>query len=215
MFIELVDSLRCIVPHEETWLVASVARMDARHVVDGTLGCPSCYRRYAIRDRAAWFTAAAPDDAPNLPTAGIVDDDDEVTRAAALLGLAEPGGIVVVSGSWTPFAAAIAAHGAAHAVMLNVAAPDAGAQEISTLVVDDALPFGTGAVRAIALGEPLPSPALLASAVRVLRSGGRLVAPADAAIPDGVTMLVRDERVWVGERAAVASAPVSIRSVRR
>ena len=215
MFIELVDSLRCIVPHEETWLVASVARMDARHVVDGTLGCPSCYRRYAIRDRAAWFTAAPPGDAPTLQTAGNLDDDDEVTRAAALLGLEEPGGIVILSGSWTAFAAAIAAHGAAHAVMLNVAAPDSGTQEISALVVDEALPFGTGAVRAIALGAPVASPALLASAVRVLRSRGRLVAPADAAVPDGVTLLARDERVWVGERTAVASAPVSIRSARR
>jgi hypothetical protein len=37
MFIELVDALRCPVPHEESWLVASADRMEARHIVDGTL----------------------------------------------------------------------------------------------------------------------------------------------------------------------------------
>ena len=60
MFIELVDSLRCIVPHDDTWLVASVGRMDGRHVIDGTLGCPVCHRQFPIRDGAAWFTAQPP-----------------------------------------------------------------------------------------------------------------------------------------------------------
>lgn len=216
MFIELVDSLRCIVPHEETWLVASVTRMDGRHVVDGTLGCPICYRHYPIRAGAAWFTVeASADDAPSLTIAQEARDDDEVVRAAALLGLTEPGGIVIVGGSWTAYAAAIAAHGAAHAVTLNVAARDGGAQEVSALVVEDGLPFGTGSVRAIALGEDMASPRLLASAARTLRSRGRLVAPAGSDVPDGVTMLARDDAVWVGERTVIASPPVPIRSARR
>jgi hypothetical protein len=216
MFIELIDSLRCIVPHEETWLVASVARMDGRHVVDGVLGCPICHREYAIRDGTAWFTATLAGDATSsLTIADESGDEDAVVRAAALLGLTEPGGIVIVGGPWTSYAAAIAAHGAAHAVTLNVAARDAGAQEISALVVEAALPFGTASVRGIGLGEDLASPALLASAARVLRSRGRLVAPADSDVPEGVTVLARDTSVWVGERTVAASPPVSIRSARR
>src|SRR3954469_25984213 len=97
MFIELVDSLRCLALHEETWLVVAVAHMDGRHVVDGTLGCPICYRQYPVRDGAAWFTASPPADAAsNLTTSDEANDDDDVLRAAALLGLTEPGGIVVV-----------------------------------------------------------------------------------------------------------------------
>ena len=42
MFIELVDALRCPVAHAESWLVAAAIRMEARHIVDGTLGCPVC-----------------------------------------------------------------------------------------------------------------------------------------------------------------------------
>ena len=34
MFIDLVDSLRCVAAHEESWLVAAVARMDGRQVVE-------------------------------------------------------------------------------------------------------------------------------------------------------------------------------------
>jgi hypothetical protein len=213
MFIELVDSLRCVVPHEETWLVASVSHMDGRHVVDGTLGCPVCYRQYVIRDGAAWFTATAPAEGALPLTIGAEPGDDDVVRAAALLGLTEPGGIVVLGGSWAAYAAAVVAHGAAHAVTLNMAARDTGPQEISALVVDDDLPFATGSVRAIAL--EVASAALLASAARTLRRRGRLVAPADAAVPDGMTVLARDAAVWVGERATVSSPPIPIRSARR
>ena len=216
MFIELVDSLRCLAAHEETWLVASVARMDGRHVIDGTLGCPICYRQYAIRDGAAWFpflsTANA---APRLSVSPAALDEDEGVRAAALLGLTDPGGIVVLGGSWTAYASAIAAHGVAHSVTLNVAASESGPQEVSALVVDDALPFGSASLRAIALGEDVATPPLLASAARTLRARGRLVAPAGSDVPDGVTVLARDETVWVGERTLVASPPVALRSARR
>jgi len=57
MFIELVDSLRCLTPHEETWLVASVAEMSGRHIIDGRLGCPICRRSYPVREGVGIFTA--------------------------------------------------------------------------------------------------------------------------------------------------------------
>ena len=40
MFIELIDTLRCPTPHDESWLVLAADRMAARHVVEGTVGCP-------------------------------------------------------------------------------------------------------------------------------------------------------------------------------
>jgi hypothetical protein len=70
------------------------------------------------------------------------------------------------------------------------------------------LPLATGAARAVATD----SSALerVAEAARIARVGGRLVAPAAAPVPEGVRELVRDESVWVGERQALASAPVTL-----
>ena len=42
------------------------------------------------------------------------------------------------------------------------------------------------------------------------RVGGRLVAPAESRVPEGVRELVRDDVVWVGERLALPSAPVTL-----
>lgn len=216
MFIELVDSLRCVEPHEDTWLVAAVTRMDGRHIVEGTLGCPVCRRQYPIADGVGWFS-----DQPtttgdvSLTTVVPVNDEDSVMRAAALLGLTEPGGIIALGGSWSRYADAIAELGAGHVVVLNARAADASPQEVSSLVVGDRLPFGRGALRAAALGREIISSPLLVSAVNALRSKGRLVAPAQTPSPDGVAMLARDETDWVGERSVIASPPVALRSSRR
>lgn len=215
MFIELVDSLRCLEPHDETWLVAAASRMDGRHLVDGVLGCPICRRTYAVRDGAAWFSKRQPDAADlTMPVAD--SDPGHVTRTAALLDLSQPGGIVVLGGSWAAYADAVAELGVAHVVVLNARASDAGVQEVSSIVVDDRLPFGAGALRGVAVDGSAASPALLSSTALSLRSRGRLVAPSDAAVPDGVEVLARDDRVWVAERTVVASPPVALRSgVRR
>lgn len=208
MFIELVDSLRCLNPHEETWLVAAASRMDGRHIVDGILGCPVCRREYAIRDGTAWFSAKQPGaDAPGLTTLAGAADEAGVMRAAALLGLSDPGGIVVLGGSWAAYADAVAELGASHVVVLNAAVSDSSPQEVSAIVVDDRLPFGAGALRGVAVDTELGSPELLASAAASLRSRGRLVAPADALVPDEVEILARDDANWVAERKVVASPP--------
>jgi hypothetical protein len=55
VFIPLVDSLRCIAGHEETWLVASIERSDERDIRRGFLGCPICFAEYPIRDGIAYF----------------------------------------------------------------------------------------------------------------------------------------------------------------
>ena len=216
MFIELVDSLRCLEPHDETWLVAAASRMDGRHLIEGVLGCPICRREYAIRDGTAWFSVRQPDTGERDLTRIAADSDPaRVTRSAALLDLSQPGGIVVLGGSWAAHADAVAELGAAHVVVLNALTVGAGVQEVSSIVVDDRLPFGAAVLRGVAVDDNTTSPALLSSAASSLRSRGRLVAPSDAAVPDGVELLARDERVWVAERTAVTSPPIALRSVRR
>ena len=216
MFIELVDSLRCLEPHDETWLVAAASRMEGRHLIEGVLGCPVCRREYAVRDGTGWFSTRQPDAADQRLTTLAADSDPaHMTRTAALLDLSQPGGIVVLGESWASFADAVAELGVAHVVVLNTRASESSVQEISSIVVDDRLPFGPAALRGVAVDREAASPGLLSSAASSLRSRGRLVAPSDAAVPDGVEVLARDDRVWVAERAVVASPPVALRSVRR
>ena len=212
MFIELVDSLRCLTPHEETWLVASVSEMSGRHIIDGTLGCPTCRRSYAVRGGVGIFTTNG--SAPRLTTAGMATED-RVMRATALLGLTDAGGIVVLGGAWVDCADTLAEMGPAHVVALNVAASDASPQAVSSIVVDDALPFGSGALRGVALRDETATPTMLSSAVDRLRSRGRLVAPAALSLPSDVSELARDADDWVAERAVVASQPVALRLGRR
>ena len=212
MFIELVDALRCLTPHEETWLVASVSEMSGRHIIDGTLGCPVCRRSYPVRNGVGVFTADG--STPSL-TRAAVGMDDRVMRGAALLGLSDAGGIVVLGDTWVDCADALAELGPAHVVTLNAAANDASPQGVSSIVVDDALPFGAGTLRGVALGGQTATRTLLSSAVERLRSRGRLVAPATVPLPDEVTELARDAEDWVAERAVVASAPVVLRLGRR
>lgn len=222
MFIELVDSLRCLTPHEDTWLVAAVARMAGRHIIEGTLGCPVCRREYPVRDGVGWFAPPSPGDVePIVESLAPTPDTDRVARAAALLGLADPGGIVVLGGGWGDCAEALAELGPAHVVVLDGAPPPGSRPEISSLRVGDRLPFAAGAVRAIALGPGVTGisagvdDTLLASAAHALRARGRLVAPSNAAVPGDVVELARDEADWVAERRVVASPPITLRSARR
>ena len=50
MFIELTDHLRCPADHDEAFLVLLPDELDGRSVRTGTLGCPVCDRRFALRD---------------------------------------------------------------------------------------------------------------------------------------------------------------------
>src|SRR5688572_33340449 len=59
VFIELIDSLRCPVDHDESWLVASIVERSGRDIVAGTLGCPVCRAEYPIRDSIAVFGGGA------------------------------------------------------------------------------------------------------------------------------------------------------------
>jgi len=57
VFIELIDHLRCINAHEDTWLVASFKTVTNRFVLEASLGCPSCSAQYSIYEGVADFTA--------------------------------------------------------------------------------------------------------------------------------------------------------------
>jgi hypothetical protein len=217
VFIELVDHLRCLRPHAESWLVASADRMQDRAIVEGVLGCPVCRAEYPVRGGVAWFTEGA---GPAGTTAAEADPSsngaptpDEVLRAAALLGLTEPGGFVLLTGEWAAFARPLRALVDVHVVLLNPPGPRAPVGEAGVSVIEappDALPLAGGVLRAAALGAAAAHAPLAPSVVLALRARGRLLAPAAVPRPGDVAELARDHRHWVAERAEVASAPVPL-----
>ena len=220
MFIDLLDSLRCLRPHEDTWLVGSFDEMDGRDVVRGTLGCPTCRAEYPVRDGVVYFAEPGPAAARvvgRLTTRALAPTDaDEVVRLAAMLGLVGAGGLVVLGGRWAALAPALADLVEQLQLVLIGAAGVPLGGGISALVVDDALPLAAQSCRAAALDEATATPGLLAGAARALRARGRLVAPVAAPRPAGLVELARDDRVWVAERTDgdVAGAPVPLTRAR-
>lgn len=209
MFIELIDTLRCPLPHEhsaDSWLVAAAAETVDRHIVRGTLGCPVCHAEFDIRHGDVWFGAEEP------VTAFVIPSDDDVTRLAALLAVDDRGGLYLLDGAWGAMAAAVSGYSrAAHFMLLS---PPLGCEAEGTLRgAGDVVPLAAGAVRGIALDRQ--SAVLAESATRALAANGRLIAPAATPVPSSITVLARDEQHWVGEQNAQGSHPIPLRRAGR
>ena len=210
MHIEVVQALRCPSYHPPSWLVARTDAMAARHIVSGALGCPVCGAEYPIARGVVQLGA---------PIAASPDDDlgdDAAVRAAALLGLTTPNGVVVLAGAWARHAVEVAAlTEGIHLIALDAPyeTPPAGVG-VSRVDAGAQLPFGAGAVRGVALDTAHATAQSLEQATNALTSGGRLIAPASATMPSKLNSLARDDRWWVAERLA-ATPVVSLGSARR
>lgn len=202
-------------PHADSWLVARADELLARHIVRGELGCPVCGARYPVRDGVADFRMDAPGSISaraEEPSRAGSDDDALAVRAAALLGLTEPGGIVVLAGEWTPSANEILEMTENVQLLALDFAPELrSGGALSLARIADVLPLAAASVRGIALDAPHATPSLVAGAARALAPGGRLIAPASAPLPDSLHELARDDRHWVAAASASnVSAPVPI-----
>jgi hypothetical protein len=131
-------------------------------------------------------------------------------RGAALLGLAEQGGVIVLGGSWAGAARGIIALSGVQVIAINPPPGIDAGDGVSPILVDGALPIAAGALRGIALDRAtrdlIPASALAAA----LAPRGRLLLPADTPLPTEVTELARDAHEWVAERAAAATRPISL-----
>jgi len=206
VFVEIVDALRCPRPHEESWLVLAARRTEDRDVLEGTLGCPVCRAEYPIHDGIADFTADTPVD---HSATGALTTLPPADHLAAMLNLGDALGFAVLIGAWGTRADDLVA--LLDAPPLLLVEPPAGVKMghgLSGIRAGATLPLATGAARAVATDSV--DPARVADAARVARVGGRLVAPAESRVPEGVRELVRDASVWVGERQALPSAPVTL-----
>jgi hypothetical protein len=212
-------------PHEDSWLVARADALVDRHIVQGELGCPVCEARYAVRDGVADFAAGASlaqaADASRAPgathRAARSDSADSTQalalRAAALLGLTEPGGLVVLAGEWS--ASAYELLGMIEGVQLLALdpVPELGSGgALSLALIAGVLPLAAESARGIALDAAHATPALLDGSARALAPSGRLIAPAWAMVPASLRELARDDQHWVAAAAPPSnvSAPVPI-----
>ena len=208
MFIELVDTLRCPVTHEESWLVLSTRVVEARHVREGTLGCPVCLAEYPIVDGVAdlrTVRGAVEDVRPAEQVNRLADAD----ALAAMMDLGDPSGFAVLIGRWCERASQLLEQSSCPPLVL--VDPPNGVQMqpgLSGVRCDAAIPLAAGAARSIA--SDAIDVERNRSAAHATRVGGRMVAPGDATVPPGVRELARDERLWVGEREPLPSAPITL-----
>jgi hypothetical protein len=166
--------------------VAAADRMVGRDIVEGQVGCPVCEAVYPIERGVVRFTRGGDT---------VEAEPMDAHRLAAMLDLAEPGGAVLLVGSW-----------GAHAESLEAVV------ETRCLVIDASgkAPVAAQSVRAAATDAP-------EGVVGAVKPGGRVVAPAARPVPAGVTVLARDDRYWVGEVEAQATrgGVVELRRTRR
>lgn len=204
MFLPLVDILRCVRPHTDTWLVASITRAEARDVIEGTLGCPVCMAEYPIRDGIVYF-------GESIERATTSDPDEaEAVRLAAALDLTDPRMVAVLHGEWGAQAQILRGLTPAQLLLVNPPTGVTGGDGISIVVAESA-PLAYGSVNAVAIGSDA-SDAMRRSLETSLRGDARMFGRFDSPIPAGFNELARDDQVWVAERprGEVGTPPIRL-----
>jgi hypothetical protein len=203
MFLPLIDRLRCLNGHEDTWLVASIDRVDERDVLEGTLGCPVCSAEYRIREGVVWFG-----DAP--PTRDQAPSSAEALRLAAALDLTDARMTAILEGSWGTHASILRGLSPAQMLLVNPP-PGVTSGDGVSIVRAPVAPVASGWADAAAFDRATDG-AMLESLCASLRSGGRLLGPNDVAVPQGFVELARDAEGWVAQldATAVAGPPIGL-----
>lgn len=177
--------------------MAAFNRMEGRFVIEGKLGCPVCTASFPINGGIADFR-----DDPSCPdSAGDRSDlatEEETLRVAGMLGLTRAGAAVVLSRVPSELANSVAELTGVRVICVNPAGEGGEAENVASVRIDEKLPFATGSIDAMMMAEPV-SANDTAEALRVLRTGGRLVAPASTALAGNLRELARDERHIVAE----------------
>ena len=176
MHILLTDVLTCPRCGPEFGLILLAERIGDRRVLEGRLGCPNCREQYPIRDGVVDVRLPGAD-ADTSSSSATGDAQEAGVRLAALLGLADAQGTVLVAGP----GAALAGEVAALVPELEVVAladgpgdPD-GPPGVTRMVGAVApLPFRAGKLRGVAFTGGADG-AALAEGLRVLQPGARLV----------------------------------------
>ena len=201
MFIELIDQLRCINDHEDTWLVASFETVSNRFVLEASLGCPSCSAQYAIHGGIADFSAglALPACEAERATASH-NREEHATRAGAYLDATEPGATIVLGGIWAYAAEELSQMAEVRVLALNAPGGVKESDRVGLVHVGSEIPVAPGSVLGVAFDAWFPVK-LLESAIRAVRPGGRIVGPVTIPAPAELSVLAHDDNYWVALKA--------------
>jgi hypothetical protein len=192
VFIEMIDLLRCVNAHEDTWLVASFREVTNRMVVEGTLGCPICAAEYEIRNGVVKCDAER---------AGASHRREELaTRAGAFLNATQPGTTIVLGGLWSYAAEELARMADLRVIALNAPAEVVESERVGVLRIAARIPLATDSAHGVALDAWFQK-ATVDEALRVTRPAGRIVGPAAFEHPTGAVVLAHDDSYWVAEKA--------------
>lgn len=199
MHIELIDLLRCPRQHEESWLVAAFNKMDGRFVIEGKLGCPICSASYPITGGVADLRESRVTRPEVVSDASVKDEESTALRIAAMLGLTRAGSVAVLSAMPSSIARIIAELASARVVGTNATTQSRDEREnVAMVLSDNRLPFASGSIDAVMLESTVAGDEV-GEAIRVLRTGGRLVVPAGTGLRGNVRELARDNRYIVAE----------------
>lgn len=158
-------------------------RIEARRVLEGVLGCANCRERYPVRGgwadlrggERAGASRAGSTAAEGGPAAGAGAEDAAALRLAALLGVTEGPGFVLVAGPGARLGAGVAALVEGIEVVAVCGEREVSeAAGVSRLAVGRVLPLASGSMRAVALTGDGGGIAL-EEAARVVGPLGRLV----------------------------------------
>jgi hypothetical protein len=202
VFIELLDLLRCVNAHEDTWLVASFRKVTDRFVVDATLGCPTCSQKYEIAAGVADFTLgeSIPSCEQERQRASHLREE-LATRVGAFLDATQPGATIVLGGLWAYAANDLAEMADVRVLALNAPSEVRESSRVGLVRSGARIPLKPNSVHGVALDAWFPV-AMAEAAWRVVKPGGRIVGAASfTPRPDSV-LLARDESYWVAEKPA-------------
>ena len=213
MRVETLEILRCPAPHEPSALVTVAYDRHGDRIIEGMLGCSVCGAEYALHEGIALLSQnASLYGASQRSTHDVID----AMHLAALLALTETGARVALCGIYATVADDIEQIADAHCLAIN-----AGAIEIAPATADRVqvdrhramMPFASASLRGLVVDDE--HVALLHDAARVVRVGGRVVAPGSASMPPDCRELARDERVWVAEVYATPPTLIPLRTAPR
>ncbi|MEA2762767.1 MAG: hypothetical protein QOD47_2051 [Gemmatimonadaceae bacterium] len=201
MFIELLDLLRCVRPHDETWLVASFNKVSHRFVEEARLGCPSCSAEYWIRDGVADFSEGVIlADCEDERRAANHGREELATRAGAYLEATEPGATIVLGGLWAYAAQELSEMAEVRVIAVNAPTEVEESETVALVRAGSEIPLASGSVLGVAFDAWFPAK-IVESAVRVVRPGGRIVGPVAIRAPSDLSILAHDDKYWVAQKA--------------
>lgn len=182
MHILLTDLLTCPRCGPEFGLILLGERIRDRRVLEGVLGCPNCREEYPVRNGFGDLRAPPRSPLPEpgegpAPAEGEEGEGEEAaTRLAALLGVREGPGYLVLVGPVVRYAPRLAAMLDEIEVVPVGTGPRAWdeAPGMSRIAADSGLPFYSRRIRGVVLDGEGPAQAFLDEAVRVVGPGSRV-----------------------------------------